>query len=182
MGLGSGPIWMAAGLGNPGDRYSKTRHNAGARAVGRLAGDLGVKLRPARSKALVADTVTDGVRLVLACPQSFMNESGRPIAALLRFFKVEPENLIIVHDEIDLVTAKLKVKFGGGSAGHHGVESVVKALGTKDFHRVRIGVGRPLNPRVDPADYVLEAMSKKSLEELAEAEERAAQAVLSIIH
>lgn len=182
MGLASGPVWLVAGLGNPGDRYANTRHNAGARAVGLLAADLGLKLRPAKTKALVAKSVVGGVQLVLSCPLSFMNESGRPVAALLKYFKVDPENLIIVHDDIDLLTADIRVKFGGGSAGNHGVDSVVDVVGTKDFHRVRIGVGRPSSPRVDPADYVLEPLSKKSLEELADAEARAAHAVLSIIH
>lgn len=181
MGLPAAPTWIAAGLGNPGERYSKTRHNAGARAIEHLAADLGVKLRPAKPQALVADAIVDAARLVLCFPQSFMNESGRPVAALLRFFKVDPERLIVVHDDIDLVTADLRTKFGGSSAGHHGVESIVETLGTKDFHRVRIGVGRPSSPEADPADYVLAPMSKKSSEELAGAEARAAQAVLSII-
>lgn len=181
MGLDSGPVWLVAGLGNPGERYAKTRHNAGARAVRRLAANLELNLRPAKSKALVAKSVVDGVQLVVACPLSFMNESGRPVAALLKYFKVDSGNLIVVHDDIDLVTADLRVKFGGGSAGNHGVDSIVEMLGTKDFHRVRIGVGRPSSPRVDPADYVLEPMSKKSLEELADVEERAAEAVLEIV-
>ncbi len=181
MGLDSGPVWLVAGLGNPGERYAKTRHNAGARAVRRLAANLELNLRPAKSKALVAKSVVDGVQLVLSCPLSFMNESGRPVAALLKYFEVDSENLIVVHDDIDLITADLRVKFGGGSAGNHGVDSIVEVLGTKDFHRVRIGVGRPSSPRVDPADYVLEPMSKKSLEELADVEERAAEAVLSIV-
>jgi len=174
--------WMAVGLGNPGTRYGGTRHNAGQRAVERLAANLGVKLKSNRARALAGDAHIDGVRLVLACPSTYMNESGRAVAALVRQKGMDPEHLIVVHDEIDLPAGSLRVKFGGGTAGHHGVDSVVDALGTKDFYRVRIGVGRSANPAQMPSKFVLEPISRSDAPVLIDVEARAADAVLSLIH
>lgn len=180
---------MAVGLGNPGDRYQNTRHNAGARAVARLAGDLGVKLtapksklRPGKPAASVAEAATGGTRLVLARPTTFMNESGMSVASLLRWYKGSADNLIVVHDEIDLAQGALRIQFARGSGGHRGVASIIRSIGTQEFYRVRIGVGRP-PPTSDqePADYVLEPMSKDSAAELGETETKAAEAVLSLI-
>jgi PTH1 family peptidyl-tRNA hydrolase len=148
--------WLVVGLGNPGTRYAGTRHNAGSRAVERLASRLGVKLRRSRTLARAGEVHVEGERLVLACPTTYMNESGPAVAALVRQKGIEPGRLIVVHDEIDLPAGALRVKFGGGTAGHRGVDSVVAALGTKDFHRVRIGVGRPDSTDPDVvAAYVL---------------------------
>jgi PTH1 family peptidyl-tRNA hydrolase len=174
--------WLAAGLGNPGTRYAGTRHNAGSRAVERLAIQLGVKLRSSRALARVGDVHIDGGRLILACPTTYMNESGRAVAALVRQKGIEHDRLIVVHDEIDLPAGALRIKFGGGTAGHHGVDSVAASLGTKDFYRVRIGVGRPGNPLQDPSKYVLEPISRADAPVLVDAEGRAAEAVLSLIH
>jgi PTH1 family peptidyl-tRNA hydrolase len=175
-----GEIWLAAGLGNPGRRYERTRHNAGARAIERLAESLSSPLRRGRGRTLVAETKVDGSRLVLVRPTSYMNESGPAIAPVLAWFKVAPEHLIIVHDDIDLRWGTLRLKRGGGTAGNHGLGSIVAALGTPDFHRVRIGVGRPEGRR-EAADWVLRPMGKEEADDLAGAEERAAEAVLAII-
>lgn len=177
----SGPPWLVVGLGNPGARYRETRHNAGSRAVQGLSQALGIKLRSNKAQALAGDGRREGVRLVLACPTTFMNESGRAVAALIRQKDARPENLVIVHDEIDLPAGSLKVKFGGGAAGHHGVESVVQCLGTGDFYRVRIGVGRSSNPAQTADRFVLEPVPGKQAAGLAEVESRAGQAVLSLI-
>lgn len=174
--------WLAVGLGNPGTRYGGTRHNAGSRAVERLAAKLGVKLKSNRALARAGDAHTDGVRLILACPSTYMNESGKAVAALVRQKGIDPEHLIVVHDEIDLPAGSLRIKFGGGSAGHHGVDSVVDVLGTKDFYRVRIGVGRPPNPQQEPSKFVLEPISRNDAPVLVDVESRAAEAVLSLIH
>jgi PTH1 family peptidyl-tRNA hydrolase len=173
--------WLVVGLGNPGTRYAGTRHNAGSRALERLASRLGVKLRSSRALARTGDAHLEGQRLVLACPTTYMNESGRAVAALMRQKGIEPGRLIVVHDEIDLPAGALRVKFGGGTAGHHGVDSVVAALGTKDFYRIRIGVGRPMNPFHDPSKFVLEPISKADAPVLVDVEARAAEAVLSLI-
>jgi PTH1 family peptidyl-tRNA hydrolase len=110
-----------------------------------------------------------------------MNESGRAVAALKRWFKVPPERIVVLHDEIDIPAGTLRLKLGGGSAGNHGIDSVVEHLGTKDFYRVRIGVGRPPSSRQEPADWVLEVMPSRVAEEQAEAEARAAESVLELV-
>jgi peptidyl-tRNA hydrolase, PTH1 family len=174
-------VWLAVGLGNPGERYARTRHNSGARAAARLADALGVRMRAWKGPALVAEGRHGSTRLVVASPTTYMNESGRAVAALKRWFKVPPERIAVLHDEIDLPAGALRLKLGGGSAGNHGIDSVVEHLGTKDFYRVRIGVGRPASPRQEPADWVLEVMSAKAAEEQAEVESRAADSVLELV-
>ena len=169
-------------MANPGVRYRRSRHNAGGRAIELLATKLGSKLRSSKLPADVAETKTDGVRLLLARPLTYMNDSGRALEALLRYYRLEPDHLIVVHDDVDLPRRVLRVKRGGGSAGHHGIESIVESLGTKDFYRVRIGVGRPVEDELVPPDYLLRSLSKQESAELAEAEGRAAEAVLALIH
>ena len=152
---GSSLDWLVAGLGNPGRRYAATRHNLGFRVVDRIGGELGAEFR-SRFSARLADVRDGDLRLALLEPQTFMNDSGRSVAAALRFYKLEPERLLVVHDEIDLELGDVRAKSGGGLAGHNGLRSLVEHLGTSDFMRVRIGVGRP--ERGDPrpvADWVL---------------------------
>lgn len=172
--------WLAVGLGNPGVGYELTRHNAGARAVEALAERLGTRLRLGRIRAFTAEARVDATGLVLARPTTFMNESGQAVAPLVRRHRVDPGRLIVVHDDIDLQPAVLRLKLGGGTAGHHGLDSIVSALGTREFYRVRIGVGRPPGPG-DPAEWVLKRMTKPAAADLAAAEEAAGEAVLAII-
>ncbi|MGH2706920.1 MAG: aminoacyl-tRNA hydrolase [Actinomycetota bacterium] len=172
--------WLAVGLGNPGRRYERTRHNAGARAIGRLAESLSCPLRRGRGRALLAETRVNGFRLLLARPTGYMNDSGPAVASLLAWFKLSVENLIIVHDDIDLRSETLRLKRGGGTAGNHGLDSMVEALRTPDFYRVRIGVGRPEGGG-DPASWVLKPMASEEADALAVAEGEAAEAVLAII-
>jgi PTH1 family peptidyl-tRNA hydrolase len=174
--------WLLVGLGNPGTKYEYTRHNAGARAVEKLARRLGARMRSTRSVASMGEVVHDGVRLYLARPSTYMNESGRAVVVLANLKKVAPENIVVLHDEIDLPAGALKVKIGGGSAGNKGIESVARSLGTKDFYRVRIGVGRPTKPIQEAASFVLEPLSKAAALELFELEERAGEAALSLVH
>jgi PTH1 family peptidyl-tRNA hydrolase len=146
---------LVAGLGNPGRAYADTRHNVGFIVADELARRLGGSWRGKFSGEL-AEVRLDGLRLALLKPQTYMNESGRSVGAAQRFFKVEPEALVVVHDELDLEPGRLQVRLGGGLAGHNGLRSVASALGTPEFARVRIGVGRP--ERGDPrpvADFVL---------------------------
>jgi PTH1 family peptidyl-tRNA hydrolase len=170
-----------AGLGNPGERYAETRHNVGARTVQRLAERLGTRLRKVRFVPIEAgEAVIDGDRLWLARPQTFMNVSGPPVASLARKRGVDPERVVIVHDEIDLPFGSLKVKRGGSTAGHRGLDSVAQALRTRDFHRVRIGVGRPPGQK-EAADHVLSIFSKTEREEADVLLEDAADAVLTLV-
>jgi len=146
---------LVVGLGNPGREYERTRHNVGWLVVDELARRLDGRWREKFSGRL-AEVRLDGLRLALLKPETFMNDSGRSVAAAARFFKVEPESLLVVHDDVDLEAGRLQARAGGGLAGHNGLRSLAQALGTQDFLRLRIGVGRP--GRGDPrsvADYVL---------------------------
>jgi len=173
--------WLVVGLGNPGDRYADTRHNIGAWAVERLADRLGSRLRKVRFTALHAGEATvDGQQVLLARPGTFMNVSGPPVASFVRKRRIDPDHLIACHDEIDLPFGSLKVKRGGSTAGHNGLRSLVGALGSDDFLRVRLGVGRPPG-RQDPADYVLRPFPKAEREEAALLAEEGADAVLTLI-
>ena len=147
--------WLVAGLGNPGPEYADTRHNVGADAVRRLAEqehtDLG---RNKRVRCEIAEVTLDGTPVVLAVPTSYMNRSGDPVQSAARWFKVPVERTIVLHDELDLDVGQLKLKRGGGHAGHNGLKDVDRALGSREYLRVRIGVGRP--PGRQPAkDHVL---------------------------
>jgi peptidyl-tRNA hydrolase, PTH1 family len=146
---------LVAGLGNPGREYAATRHNVGFMVADELARRLGGSWR-AKFSGDLAEVRLDGLRLALLKPQTFMNESGRSVGAAVRFFKVEPRDLLVVHDEVDLEPGRLQARLGGGLAGHNGLRSVAQHIGTPDFARLRIGVGRP--ERGDPrpvADFVL---------------------------
>jgi peptidyl-tRNA hydrolase, PTH1 family len=146
---------LVAGLGNPGREYAATRHNVGFMVADELARRHGGGFRSKFSGEL-AELRLDGARLALVKPLTYMNESGRTVGSAVRFFKVAPEALLVVHDEVDLDVGRLQVRAGGGLAGHNGLRSVASALGTQDFLRLRVGVGRP--ERGDPrpvADFVL---------------------------
>jgi peptidyl-tRNA hydrolase, PTH1 family len=162
--------WIVAGLGNPGRRYATTRHNAGAMVVETLVEETGARFKSHKSGCLVAETSLAGTRATLARPVSYMNESGGPVGRLLRYLKLDPSRLVVIHDELDLRFGDVRVKEGGGTAGHNGLRSVVAHLGADDFVRVRVGIGRPLGER-DPVDYVLSSFSaaeRKSLQHLLE--------------
>jgi peptidyl-tRNA hydrolase, PTH1 family len=170
---------LVAGLGNPGREHGRNRHNVGWMVVDELARRRGAGWRSKFSGRL-AETRLDGGRVALLKPETYMNESGRSIAAAARFFKVEPGGLLVVHDDVDLDVGRLQARLGGGLAGHNGLRSIAQALGTQDFLRLRIGVGRPGrgDPR-DVADYVL-----SPFEEDVDAEEivsRSADAVETIL-
>jgi PTH1 family peptidyl-tRNA hydrolase len=146
---------LVVGLGNPGREHERDRHNVGWLVVDELARRTDARWR-AKFSGRLAEVRLDGLRLALLKPETFMNDSGRSVAAAARFFKVEPESLVVVHDDVDLEPGRLQARAGGGLAGHNGLRSLAQALGTQDFLRLRIGVGRP--GRGDPrpvADYVL---------------------------
>jgi len=169
--------WLIAGLGNPGDEYARTRHNAGRLALDDLAERHGARLRKVRFQAAEADDVRIGDETVwLVGSTRFMNESGPTYASLARKHGIAPAHLVAVHDEIEIPPDELMVKFGGGSAGHNGIRSLAQALGSQDFYRVRIGVGRPPG-RQDPADFVLQRVASSAWEDFAVSIGRAADAV-----
>jgi PTH1 family peptidyl-tRNA hydrolase len=173
--------WLVAGLGNPGERYEGTRHNAGAMVVESLADRLGTRLRKVRLLAVRAgEGHHEGTPLLLATPLTFMNVSGPPIASFARKRRVPVERVIACHDEIDLAFGALRVKRGGSTAGHHGLDSMVRAFRSADFYRVRLGVGRPAG-RPQNVRFLLGGFGKNEREEFSVLIEDAADAVLSLV-
>ncbi|MGC4809419.1 aminoacyl-tRNA hydrolase [Micromonospora sp. DT228] len=178
----AGP-WLVVGLGNPGREYAGNRHNVGFMVVDLLAGRLGARFgRHKRAVAEVAEARLGfgGPKLVLAKPLTYMNLSGGPVASLAQFYKVPTGQVIAVHDELDIDFGQVRIKFGGGEGGHNGLRSMSKSLGTKDYARVRFGVGRPPG-RQDPADYVLSDFGTAERKEVDFLVDRAADVVESVI-
>lgn len=160
--------WLIVGLGNPGPRYETTRHNIGQMVLDELADRRGERFREHKAGARVIETWLrpGGDKLVLAKPNSYMNTSGTPVAALARFYSVDPEHVVVIHDELDIPYDSIRLKVGGGHGGHNGVRDVARALGTADFPRVRAGIGRPPG-RQDPADWVLSPFGSAERDTLA---------------
>jgi PTH1 family peptidyl-tRNA hydrolase len=172
---------LVVGLGNPGKEFANTRHNAGADVVELLARRHDARLKKSRrDRALVGDARVAGKRVVLAVPLTYMNDSGRALAPLAKHYDVAPEQIVVVHDELDLPPAALRVKVGGGLAGHNGLRSIVQHLHSDEFVRVRIGVGKPPS-KERGADHVLARASKRDREEMAVTIEEAADAVELIV-
>ena len=148
------PIQLVVGLGNPGDEYDRTRHNSGFHTVDELARRAGVSYWKTHLGALIAEAEVGGRTVTLAKPQSFMNSSGGPVSKLARELGVSPEEILVIHDELDIPANDVRVKVGGGHGGHNGLRSIIDKLGSRDFIRVRFGIGRPPG-RMDPIDFVL---------------------------
>ena len=169
------------GLGNPGPEFDRTRHNVGAECVELLAERHGEKLAKSKERALTAEIGIGSNRVALAFPQTYMNNSGESVRLLARRFGIETgDQLIVIHDELDLDSGRLKLKQGGGMAGHNGLKSITQQVGTTDFARLRIGVGRPPASQAG-RDYVLRRPGKRDREVLDQAIERAADAVERVV-
>jgi len=173
--------WLIAGLGNPGERYARTRHNAGAMVVEALSRRLGVRLKKVRLVSVsVAETRHEDLPLLLVIPTTFMNECGPPLASFAKKRRVPVERVIACHDDIDLAFGALRIKRGGSTAGHHGLESMVQAFHSTDFYRVRLGIGRPRG-RWENVDFLLEPFAKREFDDVALLVEAAADATLSLV-
>ena len=159
--------WLVVGLGNPGPGYAGNRHNVGQMALAELADRASLTFKNHKANAAVAEgrSFASGPKLILAKPNTYMNVSGGPVAALLRFYKLPASRLIVLHDELDIPFDQLKLKHGGGHGGHNGLRDIIAALGTNEFTRVRIGIGRPPG-RQDAADFVLKDFSRDEREVL----------------
>ena len=165
--MSDGPF-LVVGLGNPGPGYAGNRHNVGVMVLDELAARAGIRLsagKGARSRALAGEGRLAGRRVVLGRPLTYMNESGGPVRGLLDYHRIPADDLVVVHDELDLPFATVRLKRGGGEGGHNGVRSVTRSTGTKDYLRVRVGIGRPPG-RQDPADFVLRDFSAVERKEL----------------
>lgn len=167
--------FLVVGLGNPGPRYAATRHNIGFGVVELLALRERAKFKGHRSRCELAETRIGGVPVVLAKPMSFMNESGGPVNAAAKFFKVPVERIVVAHDDLDLPFGTIRLKRGGGEGGHNGLRSMSAALGSKEYARVRFGIGRPPG-RQDPADFVLREFASSERKDLEYLIDRAADA------
>ncbi|MDO9379205.1 MAG: aminoacyl-tRNA hydrolase [Nocardioidaceae bacterium] len=175
--------WLVVGLGNAGEKYAATRHNVGVMVCDLLAARVGSSWKRDRSGR--ADVVESrlglgGPRVVLARSRGYMNESGGPVSTLVKFYGVSLDRVVAVHDELDLDLGRLRIKQGGGDNGHNGLRSMRSSLGSGEFHRVRVGVGRPPG-RQDPADYVLKAFARRENADLEEVVDRAADAVGELV-
>jgi peptidyl-tRNA hydrolase, PTH1 family len=173
-------LWLVVGLGNPGPEYSGNRHNVGFGIVEALAARMGGRFKSHKARADVIEGRLAGQRVVLAKPRSYMNESGGPVSALCDFFKVPLDRLVVVHDELDLPYAGLRLKLGGGDNGHNGLKSLRRSLGSGEFNRVRFGIGRPPG-RMDAAAFVLRDFSAAERKELDVLVEHAADAIEALV-
>lgn len=174
--------WLVVGLGNIGEQYKKTRHNIGVLALAQLAKELnGSFSRHKKTSSYIAENRDGANKLVLAYLDCYMNESGGPTKSLMQFFKISPERLVVLHDELDLDYLNLRVKFSGGDNGHNGLKSIRNALGTGDYYRVRLGIGRPKTQQ-DAASYVLEKFNKNEEALQEEFFKRAALATRTLIN
>ena len=174
------PVRLVVGLGNPGNTYAGTRHNLGFVVCDRLASEGTGRWRPARYRAEVWTGQLDGLAVALLKPQTFVNESGPAVQAALRTFGLDPSGLIVVHDDLDLAFARIRVRPGGGSGGHNGMRSIIRTLGTDAVIRVKIGLGRP-PAGVDPADYVLSRFAPSERHDANAAMDRAVHAVRMLL-
>ena len=172
--------WIIAGLGNPGPEYAGTRHNAGQMVLAELAGRMGARFKAHRTRNDVAEGRLAGQPVTLARPHAYMNLSGGPVAALAAFYKLSPERIVVLHDELDIPFGAVRLKLGGGDNGHNGLRSVSSSLGTRDYMRIRVGIGRPPG-RMDPADFVLRDFSAVERKELPEILGRSADAAEALI-
>ena len=173
-------LWLVVGLGNPGPSYAGNRHNVGFMVLDLLAERVGARFKAHKGRADTVEGRLAGQRVVLAKPKCYMNESGGPVASLRDFFKVPAERIVVVHDELDIPFDTLRLKRGGGDNGHNGLRSLTKSLGTKDYLRTRVGIGRPPG-RQDPADFVLKDFSGTEKKDLPLLVDRAADAVEALV-
>ena len=172
-----GVKWLVVFLGNPGPRYEGTRHNAGFMAADAMAEAKVLSINRARFKALTAVCDIGGESVLLMKPQTFMNLSGEAAAQAVKFYKITPDHVIVVSDEISLPIGKLRVRKKGSAGGHNGLKSIIACLGTDQFPRIRMGVGAPPHPDYDMADWVLSAFKNQDAEDMRAAAEKAAEAV-----
>lgn len=173
--------WLIVGLGNPGRQYERTRHNAGFRAVGALAERLGCPVDRGKFQGLMGQCTHRGQRLVLLLPQTFMNLSGNAVADAVRFYRLPPERVLVLCDDISLEPGRLRVRGSGSAGGHNGLKSILARLGSQEFPRVKIGVGAKPHPDYDLADWVLSTFSQQEEKTMAPVWDRAGEAALAVV-
>ncbi len=173
--------YVIVGLGNPGLQYENTRHNAGFMAIDKLASSLGIKIDKMKFKGLYADTSVNGVRCLLLKPTTYMNNSGESVVQALDFYKLSPENLIVIYDDISLEPGKLRIRRKGSHGGHNGMRSIIDLLGSDEFSRVKVGVGKKPHPDYNLADWVLGHFSSDDAALMNTSVENASEAVKLLV-
>jgi PTH1 family peptidyl-tRNA hydrolase len=174
--------WLIVGLGNPGSQYARSRHNVGFRTATLLAERLDVKINRAKFSALSAMASVDGQKVLLLLPQTFMNLSGQAVGQAAAYYKLPPERVLLLSDDISLPVGRIRVRAGGSAGGHNGIKSVLAVLGSQEVPRVKVGVGAKPSPEFDLADWVLSSFSAQEELLLAPCISRAADAALEIVH
>ena len=176
--------WLVVGLGNPGDKYSATRHNIGFVVADELAIRCGGKFTSSKYRALVSEVRlgmgSQAPKLVIVKPQTYMNDSGDAVSPLAKYFNTPAEQIIAIHDELDIPFNTIRVKIGGGDNGHNGLKSLTSSFSTADYFRIRMGIGRPIGDQ-DPADFVLKPFSKEERKDLGEFTTRGADAITALV-
>ncbi|MEX2393075.1 MAG: aminoacyl-tRNA hydrolase, partial [Actinomycetota bacterium] len=170
------PVWLIVGLGNPGASYARTKHNVGSELVERIASRIGAELKRGRAQMRIGEGTLEGVPVALGVPTTYMNESGRPIARALKKEGLRPDQLVIVQDELDLAPGVVRLKVGGGTAGHNGLRSIEASLRSRDFLRIRIGVGKPPS-KDEGVDHVLSKFTPDERKLIEDANDRAWRAI-----
>ena len=177
----SGPEWLVVGLGNPGEKYENTRHNVGFLTVDQLADRANVPVQKLKHRALTNTAEVGGVRVLLMKPVTYMNLSGEAVGEAARFYKIPPDHVLVISDDVSLPIGKLRVRRGGSAGGHNGLKSIIQHLGTDQFPRVKIGVGEKPHPGYDMADWVLSKFTGEDLKTITEAVKRAADAAACVV-
>ena len=177
----SGCDWMIVGLGNPGKEYEFTRHNVGFRATDLLAGLLKTKIDRLKFKALTRQVSWNGMKILLVQPQTYMNASGAAVGALASYYKIKPERILVIFDDISLPVGRLRIRKDGSAGGHNGIKSLIQSLGSDQFPRIKVGVGAKPHPDYDLADWVLSRFTSQEEKDLAPALENAAKAAMMLM-
>ena len=177
----SGVEWLLVGLGNPGDKYDNTRHNVGFAAIDQLAEELRVPVQKLKYRALTNTVELGGARVLLMKPVTYMNLSGEAVGEAARFYKIPPDHVLVVSDDVSLPLGKLRIRKGGSAGGHNGLKNIIQHLGTDQFPRIKVGVGEKPHPDYDMADWVLSKFTGEDLKTITAAIEKAGKAVECLI-
>lgn len=173
-------MYLIVGLGNPGEEYANTRHNLGFMVVERLGEQLGIKTLKSKFSSFLTSLEFSGQKMIIAMPQTFMNRSGEAVSQIMNWYKVKPEHLVLIYDDVDLPVGEVRIRQKGGTAGHKGVESVISHVGNQEFVRVRVGVGRE-TADPDISDYVLSKIPTSQMDKIQEAITKASSSVITIV-
>ena len=173
-------MYLIVGLGNPEEEYSKTRHNMGFNTINKIARKYGIEVNKSKYEGLYDTTIIEGKKAILLKPQTYMNLSGNCVQEFANFYKIEPENIIVIYDDMDIEPGQIKIRKKGSAGGHNGMKSIIQMLGTEEFTRIRIGIGRPKH-NGDEINYVIGAIPEEEIPKLKEGTEKAKDAIIEIL-